>query len=178
MYEHYGLFGGEAKTIMAHCVYSSDDEVALMKKNQVYAAHCPQSNINLSSGIAPIRRYLEEEIPIGLGTDMAGGANMSMFRCISDAIGVSKLYWRLVDQGKKPLTTEEAFFLATKGGGSFFGKVGSFEEGYELDALILDDSGLRSTKGLTTKERLERYIYLADEGGRLAVKYVAGVEIF
>lgn len=107
VYDHYGLFGGDAKTIMAHCVYSSDEEVALMKKNHVYVAHCPQSNINLSSGIAPIRRYLEEGIPTGLGTDMAGGVNMSMFRCIADAIGVSKLYWRLVDQEKKPLTVEE-----------------------------------------------------------------------
>lgn len=177
VYDHYGLFGKDAKTVMAHCVYSSDEEVGLMKKNQVYIAHCPQSNINLSSGIAPIRRYLEEGIPIGLGTDMAGGANMSMFRCIADAVGVSKLYWRLVNQEQKPLTMEEAFYLATKGGGSFFGKVGSFEEGYELDALVLDGSGIRSTKALDTKERLEQYLYLAEEGGKLAGKYVAGTEV-
>ena len=115
---------------------------------------------------------------MGLGTDMAGGANMSMFRCIADAIGVSKLYWRLADQERKPLTMEEAFYLATKGGGSFFGKAGSFEEGYELDALVLDDSGIRSAKELDTKERLEQYLYLAGEGGRLAGKYVAGKNIF
>lgn len=178
VYDHYGLFGKDAKTVMAHCVYSSDEEVNLMKKNQVYIAHCPQSNINLSSGIAPIRRYLEEGIPVGLGTDMAGGANMSMFRCIADAVGVSKLYWRIADQERKPLTMEEAFYLATKGGGSFFGKVGSFEDGYELDALVLDDSGIRSTKALDTKERLEQYLYLDGEGGKLAGKYVAGKEIF
>lgn len=177
VYEHYGLFGGEAKTVMAHCVHSSDREVKLMKNNGVYVAHCPQSNINLSSGIAPVRRYLDEWIPVGLGTDMAGGANMSMFRCIVDAIGVSKLYWRLVDQGRKPLSIEEAFYLATKGGGAFFGKVGSFEEGYEVDALVLDDSGMRSTKELSTRDRLERYLYLAEEYGRLAGKYVAGKKI-
>ena len=162
---------------MAHCVHSSDREVKLMKNSGVYVAHCPQSNINLSSGIAPVRRYLDEGIPVGLGTDMAGGANMSMFRCIVDAIGVSKLYWRLVDQGSKPLSMEEAFYLATKGGGAFFGKVGSFEEGYEVDALVLDDSGMRSTKELSTRDRLERYLYLAEEYGRLAGKYVAGKKI-
>ena len=177
VYEHYGLFGKEAKTVMAHCVHSSDREVELMKRNGVYVAHCPQSNINLSSGIAPIRRYLEEGIPTGLGTDMAGGANMSMFRCMADAIGGSKLYWRLADQSRKPLTMEEAFFLATKGGGSFFGKTGSFEEGYEVDALVLDDSGIRTAKELNTKERLERYIYLAEEGGQIVGKYVAGKEL-
>ena len=177
VYEHYGLFGGQAKTVMAHCVHSSDTEVELMKKKGVYVAHCPQSNINLSSGIAPIRRYLEEGIPVGLGTDMAGGANLSMFRCMVDAVGVSKLYWRLADQGKKSLAMEEVFYLATKGGGSFFGKAGSFEEGYELDALVLDDKGIRSTRTLGTKERLERCIYLAEEGKRLAGKYAAGKKV-
>ena len=177
VYEHYGLFGGQAKTVMAHCVHSSDTEMELMKKKGVYVAHCPQSNINLSSGIAPIRRYLEEGIPVGLGTDMAGGANISMFRCMADAVGVSKLYWRLADQGKRPLAMEEVFYLATKGGGSFFGKAGSFEEGYELDALVLDDKGIRSTRTLGTKERLERCIYLAEEGKRLAGKYVAGRKV-
>lgn len=177
VYEHYGLFGGQAKTVMAHCVHSSDTEVELMKKKGVYVAHCPQSNINLSSGIAPIRRYLEEGIPVGLGTDMAGGANISMFRCMADAVGVSKLYWRLADQGKRPLAMEEVFYLATKGGGSFFGKAGSFEAGYELDALVLDDKGIRSTRTLGTKERLERCIYLAEEGKRLAGKYAAGKKV-
>ena len=177
VYEHYGLFGGQAKTVMAHCVHSSDTEMELMKKKGVYVAHCPQSNINLSSGIAPIRRYLEEGIPVGLGTDMAGGANISMFRCMADAVGVSKLYWRLADQGKRPLAMEEVFYLATKGGGSFFGKAGSFEEGYELDALVLDDNGIRSTRTLGTKERLERCIYLAEEGKRLAGKYAAGKKV-
>lgn len=177
VYEHYGLFGGQAKTVMAHCVHSSDTEVEFMKKKGVYVAHCPQSNINLSSGIAPIRRYLEEGIPVGLGTDMAGGANISMFRCMADAVGVSKLYWRLADQGKRPLAMEEVFYLATKGGGSFFGKAGSFEEGYELDALVLDDKGIRSTRTLGTKERLERCIYLAEEGKRLAGKYAAGKKV-
>ena len=60
-YDQFGLFGGEnCPTIMAHCVYSSDAEISLMKKRNVFIAHCPQSNTNLSSGIAPARRYLDE----------------------------------------------------------------------------------------------------------------------
>lgn len=177
VYERFGLFGGEARTVMAHCVHSVDREVERMRQKGVYVAHCPQSNMNLSSGIAPVRRYLREGIPVGLGTDISGGANLSMFRCMADAVGVSKLYWRLVDQEEKPLTTEEVFYLATKGGGSFFGQVGSFEEGCELDALVLEDQGIRTTRRLGTKERLERYLYLAEEGGRIVGKYVGGEEI-
>lgn len=178
VYDHFGLFGNEAPTIMAHCVHCPEEEIARMKNNHVYIAHCPQSNINLASGIAPVRRYLEESIPVGLGTDIAGGANLSMFRCIADAIGMSKLYWRLIDQEKKPLTMEEGFYLATAGGGSFFGKVGSFAPGFEMDALILDDKNIRTSRNLSTKERLERYLYLAEEGGKIVEKYVAGKKIF
>ena len=162
---------------MAHCVYSTDEEIALMKQAGTYIAHCPQSNMFLSSGIAPIKRYLDEGLNVGLGTDVAGGANLSMFRAISDAVGVSKLRWRCVDQDFAPLTIQEAFYLATLGGGSFFGKVGSFAEGYEFDALVLDDSGIRSVRELSVPQRVERYAYLANEGGMIAQKYVSGIKV-
>ena len=162
---------------MAHCVYSSDAELSLMKTRGVFIAHCPQSNTNLSSGIAPIRHYLEEELHIGLGTDIAGGHSLSMLRAIADAIQVSKLRWRLVDDSQKPLSLEEAFYMATMGGGAFFGKVGTFAEDYEFDALILDDSRLRHPQPLNSRERLERLIYLADDSC-IAGKYVSGNKIF
>lgn len=40
---------------MAHCVYCPEEEIQLMKEQGVYVAHCPQSNTNLSSGIAPVK---------------------------------------------------------------------------------------------------------------------------
>jgi len=70
-----------------------------------------------------------------------------------------------VDDREGMLNFKEAFFLATKGGGSFFGKVGSFEEGYEADFIVLDESGLESTlnKDFSLEDRAERYCYLASE---------------
>ena len=76
-----------------------------------------------------------------------------------------------------PLTTQEALWLATAGGGSFFGRVGSFAEGCELDALVLDDTAIRTPRELSLWERLERYVYLAEEGGRIERKFVAGCEV-
>lgn len=174
-YEHFGLLG--PRTVMAHCIYSDDTEVELLRRSGTYVAHCPQSNAQLSSGIAPIRRYMDLGMNVGLGTDVAGGADLSMFRCMADAVAVSKLRWRLVDESLRALTTQEALWLATAGGGSFFGKVGSLEAGYEFDALVLDDSAIRTPRELGVWERLERYVYLAEEGGRLAHKYVSGREI-
>ena len=172
-YDQFELFGGECPTIMAHCVHSSEEEIALMKEKNVFVAHCPQSNTNIASGIAPIRIYLDKDMKVGLGSDVAGGAHLSIMRAMTDAIQCSKLRWRMYDQSLKPLNFEEAFYLATKGGGEFFGKVGSFEEGYEFDALVLDDENLPHPQELTLKERLERVVYLGDDRN-VKNKYVAG----
>lgn len=176
-YDQFGLFGGDCKTIMAHCVYSDQRERGRMKERGVFVAHCPQSNMNLASGIAPVRKYLDEGISVGLGSDVAGGFTESIFRAMSDAVQMSKLYWRLADQGDKPLTIEEAFYLATKGGGAFFGKAGSFEDGYELDVIVLDDSHIEHPQKLDVKARLERYMYLSEEG-RISGKYVSGHKLW
>ena len=114
---------------------------------------------------------------MGLGTDVAGGVGESIFRAMADAVQVSKLRWRLVDESLKPLTVEEAFYLGTVGGGAFFGKVGSFEEGYEFDAVVLNDQSLKHPQPLGVKERLERFIYLSDER-HIDAKYVSGSNVF
>ena len=183
-YDKHDLFGDEnldsekVNTVMAHCVWSNDDEVKLMRENGVFIAHCPASNINLTSGIAPVRKYLDLDMKIGLGSDVAGGQTESIFRAITDAIGVSKMYLRYVDEDAKAVTFEEAFYMATKGGGEFFGKVGSFEEGYEFDALVLDDSILAHPLELNLRQRIERSIYLSlDMCGGIKEKYVCGNRI-
>lgn len=176
-YDSFGLFGKNAKTVMAHCVYSTDEEVELMKDNGVFVAHCPASNTNLSSGIAPIKRYLEKGLKVGLGTDMAGGHSDSLFRAIADTVQMSKLYYRLVDSTTKPVTFNEAFYLATKGGGEFFGKVGSFESDYEFDAVVIDDSVLPHPQELTVYERLQRAVYLNADCKGLFAKFVKGKKI-
>ena len=87
---------------------------------------------------------------------------MSMLRVIQYTIQVSKLHYAR-SEGKIPyLTLSEAFYLATKSGGSFFGKTGSMEKGYEFDALLVDDSYLNYDH-YPLPERLQRFIYLGDD---------------
>ena len=183
-YNEYDLFGinddinTQVKTVMAHCVWSTEEEVALMHKNGVFVAHCPASNMNLTSGIAPIRKYLDRGLHIGLGSDIAGGHSDSIFRAITDTIQVSKMYFRMVDESIKPLVFSEAFYLATKGGGAFFGNVGSFEEDFEFDAVVLDDSLLPHPQTLNLAERMERAVYLGLDTKKITAKYVSGRKIF
>ena len=183
VYNEYDLFGKnddidtDVKTVMAHCVWSTDKEVELMLQNDVFVAHCPASNMNLTSGMAPIRKYLDMGLNIGLGSDIAGGHSESIFRAITDSIQVSKMYFRLVDEAYKPLVFSEAFYLATKGGGAFFGKVGSFEAGYEFDAVVMDDSVLVHPQRIKLAERMERAVYLGLDDKKIIAKFVAGRKI-
>ena len=100
-----------------------------------------------------------------------------MFRAMTHAIQASKLRWRLLDQSVPPLTFDTAFYLATRGGGAFFGDVGAFEPGFALDALVLDDGNLDHPQPLSVRERLERAAYLGDERNIYA-KVVNGLRLF
>lgn len=175
VYEEFNLLG-QTKTVMGHCIYNTDEEIELMGKNKVYAAHCPYSNYNLSSGIMPVRKYLDKGVPVGLGSDIAGGNSLSIMSIIGCTIQASKMKWLDTNKELQPLTFNEAFFLGTKGGGSFFGKVGSFEMGYDFDALIIDDSSLTGLNELSIEERLQKIIYTGDDRN-ITERYVKGIKI-
>jgi guanine deaminase len=172
-YNRYGLFG-QTPTVMAHCVWTSGEELELMKRNKVMVAHCPTSNFNLSSGLAPVRTFLEEGMRVGLGSDISGGHDLNIFRMMVYAIQVSKMHYQH-NHDKAFLTLSEAFWLATKSAGSFFGRVGSFEPGYEFDALVIDDSDLNHSD-YSLLHRLERYVYLGDDR-QIVHRFCRGREI-
>jgi guanine deaminase len=149
-YADFGLFGGEVPTVMAHGVWPEETELTLMKERGIYLAHCPQSNTNLGSGIAPVRRFLNRGIALGLGSDVAGGIHSSIFRAMGDSIQVSKLrraFGVEDDEDYRPLGLEEAFWMGSAGGGAFF-HTGSFDPGYEFDALVIDDGDLADRKSV------------------------------
>jgi guanine deaminase len=85
------------------------------------------------------------------------------------------MVWHQSGKKYRPLTTSEAFYLGTKSGGALFGKVGSFEPGYEFDALVIDDSEL-GDNGRSLEERLQRYIYTGDDR-QIVERYVRGKRI-
>ncbi len=66
--------------------------------------------------------------------------------------------------------------MATKGGGAFFGNVGSFEPGYEFDALVIDDKSLQIELERSIEERVQRYIYCGDDRN-IKARFVKGQEI-
>lgn len=175
VYDAAGLFG-DVPTVMAHCVLVNEDEIELMVRKKVFVAHSPSSNSNLSSGIAPIRRLITRGIPVGLASDISAGHSVSMMNVMVNCAQASNIKWLESGRVDKPLSTTELFYLATKGGGKFFGKVGSFEAGYEFDALVIDDSNLSIFKPLSIKERLQKFIYTGDDRN-IKERYIAGEKV-
>ena len=171
-YDRYGLL---QHSVMAHCVHTREDELELLKERECYICHCPQSNTNLQSGAAPVKHFLEKGAKLGLGTDVAGGANLSMFRAITDAIHVSKLRSCLLLEDAA-ITVEEAFYMASLSGGGFFGKVGSFLTGYEADFLVYERKRESIREG-SLLERLEMLLYTENELFRMKAKFVSGRQI-
>lgn len=177
-YEIFNNMGCKATpTIMAHCVYSNEEEQEILKSHGAYIAHCADSNMNLSSGIAPISKFLSKGLNVGIGTDVAAGSSMNMLAAMLTTLQASKMYWRLVDSNVRPLSFSEVFYLATASGGSYFGNVGSFKNGYEFDAIVIDDSQMTTTRELSIKDRLERICY-NDTDCFICEKYVKGKKIF
>lgn len=172
VYDEAGLLG-QQPTIMAHCVLLEEEEIELLRKNKVFIAHSPNSNSNLASGIAPTRKLLKAGIPMGLASDISGGHSLSMRNVMVEGAQVSNIKWIESGKTETPLTTSELFYLGTKGSGRFFGKVGSFEPGYEFDALIIDDSEIIGLKEISIEERLQKFIYTG-HSKNIEVRYVAG----
>lgn len=176
-YERFGLFGGDCPTVMAHCVHPSEREIRHYVEKNIFVAHCPESNVNIASGIAPVRKLLDAGVKLGLGSDVAGGSNLSMFAALRLAIRSSKLYWQMLDRDSKPVTLDEALYAATAGGGAFFGKTGSLEEGYEFDAVAVSPGRFPSPRVLPLRDSLEQLLYLADERD-IEAKFVSGDTLF
>ena len=77
-YDRAGLW--KDHTVMAHCVHSDEREREAMREHGVVTAHCAGSNINICSGVAPVRTLLREGNLVTLGSDIAGGALLAMFQ--------------------------------------------------------------------------------------------------
>ncbi|MCI2058116.1 MAG: amidohydrolase family protein [Oscillibacter sp.] len=167
-YDEYGLWTD--RTAMAHCVWSDAAERQAMIRAGVTAVHCPASNRNLCSGVAPVRVMLSEGVKVALGTDIAGGDSVHMFDAVADAVRASKDR-RILDGWKtEALSVAEAWYLGTSAGASFFGDAPGFVPGQRLHAMAVDDSRLPpSPHPLSAAERFERCVYRRQSGAIRAV---------
>jgi len=167
VYNEYNLL--DHKTIMAHGVYLTDDELSLFKKKNSGICHCPVSNFMILSGILDVNRVLKAGVKIGLGTDVSGGCSSSMLEVIRKSIVASNTL-TFADETCIPLTYKEFFGLATIGGAEVLGlddKIGNFLPGKCFDALVINpdskDSPFDTFEMDQFSDVFQKFIFLGDD---------------
>ncbi len=167
-YDKYGLW--KCGTVMAHCVYSDAREVEAMRRAGVTVAHCAGSNINLCSGVSPVRWMLREGVHVTLGSDIAGGALLPMYKVVTMSIRASKIRRMETDWSEDFLTVPEGYYLGTTAGHRYFGAGEGFAVGDRLHAIVLDDSDFTEpTRPLSLAERFERAVYMTHRHNIISV---------
>jgi 5-methylthioadenosine/S-adenosylhomocysteine deaminase len=124
------------KFIGAHAVHLNEDEVSIASQRKITLVHCPDSNLKLGSGIAPIWEYVKSGVRVALGTDgEASNDNLSMLEEMSIMAKLQKGY--LEDSTAMPVNI--AIDIATKNGFEAFNiKAGIIKEGYDADIVIIN----------------------------------------
>lgn len=184
VYDKAGLLTDKA--IMAHGVHLSDEEVKLFAERGTSVSHCPNSNTNLKSGMCDVKRLIENNVHVGLGSDVSGGNRISILDSMRSALdtshhlnfmkkqnvcGTGKVTENSDENSKyEPLDYKQGIFLATLGGAqalSMDDKIGNFLVGKDFDALLIDtyagvtdkfDLPKTLTAGLTAEEKFQQLL--------------------
>jgi 5-methylthioadenosine/S-adenosylhomocysteine deaminase len=129
---------------LAHCIHVDDDEMGILKRTETNVAHCPSSNLKLGSGIAPVKRMLEEGISVSLGADGAACNNrLDMFTEMRSATLLQKAL-----HGPEVLPAKRVLRMATIDGARALGlgnDIGSLEVGKRADVIVVKLDSLHST---------------------------------
>ncbi len=134
-FEKLGIL--RANTCLAHCIWISEKEIALLREKDARVLHCPTSNLKLGSGIAPVPELLSRGISVSLGADGAPCNNtLDMFQEMRHAALIQKPV-----HGAQAMPAAAVFELATRGGAhalGLAGDTGSLEPGKKADIVLLD----------------------------------------
>lgn len=140
VYGDHGLLG--PGTILAHAVHLDKDECALLRENNCSISHCPLSNTFITSGEAPVKKYLyEEKINVSLGTDLSGGYEQSILGVARTSIMVSHHLAMDTTDYDPQVSVADALYMATSGGARACGlaeEVGTFQLGKKFDVQLID----------------------------------------
>ncbi len=144
VYDRAGALGpGGPRALFAHAIHLSEREIRRLAESGAGVAHCPASNLFLPSGIMPLARYLEAGIPVGLGSDVSGGPDPSIFEVMRVGAYAQHALQALGGELRPRLDPLGWLRLGTIGGAEVLGladTIGSLEPGMEADMIAVDAS--------------------------------------
>jgi guanine deaminase len=153
VYDRAGGLGPRA--VLAHGIHLSDREVDRLVETGTRVAHCPVSNLFLASGVMPLGRYLEAGMSVGLGSDVAGGPDLSIFSAMRTGFYAQNA--RLVAglDATPVLDPLDWLALGSLGGAKALGLeevTGSLEAGKEADVIAVDPSFVAPLPGVEDED--------------------------
>ena len=141
VYDRAGALG--PRTILAHAVHLSAREIGRLAESGAQIAHCPESNLFLASGTMPLSRYLAAGIGVGLGSDVAAGPDLSIFRAMRVGAYVQNARLVAARDAAPILGPLDWLRMGTLDGARVLGleaAIGSIEVGKEADLIVVDPS--------------------------------------
>jgi 5-methylthioadenosine/S-adenosylhomocysteine deaminase len=124
--------------VAAHCVWLSDEEIEIIKKNGVKVSHNPCSNMKLASGISPVSKLIENDICVSIGTD---GASSNNNLDLIEELKTASLLQKVSTLDPNVLNSHEAIAMGTIKGAEALGlsdEIGSIEVGKKADIILID----------------------------------------
>ena len=148
-------------SIFAHGIHLSDDELGMISDSGANIVHCPNSNRFLQSGVMPLVKMKGMDIPVGLGTDIAGGYSLSVLEEMKEAIEISKIKNMMTsgDENFPPISPEIALNMATIDAAKILkidSTTGNFQQGKDADFVILENQLSDMPESLQNPEFLLR----------------------
>ena len=128
----------DTRSVAAHCVWLTEEDMDLFARRGVSPVHCPNSNLKLASGIAPVRKMLDKGLNVTLGTD---GVSSSNNADLFEAVKLSALLSNGSTLDPTSLTAYQALKLATVNGAKAQGReneCGMIAPGLDADLIMLD----------------------------------------
>ena len=162
VYDRYGLL--DSKSVLAHGVHLTAEELDLLGRRGSRIAHCPNSNLFLGSGLFPLHRVLDAGVIVGLGSDIGAGTTPSLFNAMADAYKVQQVQ-------HVSLSPFHLWYLATLGGAralSLDNVTGSLQPGKSADFLALDLQAtpllaMRTERASSAEDVLAGLIFMGDD---------------
>jgi 5-methylthioadenosine/S-adenosylhomocysteine deaminase len=126
------------RLVAAHCVHLDEDEIELLARRGIKVAHCPESNMKLASGTAPVIRMLAAGLCLGIGTD--GSASNNDVDMFGEMATAAKLH-KVARMDPTAMDARAVVRAGTVGGAGCLGmekEIGSLAVGAKADLIVLD----------------------------------------
>lgn len=169
--DRYGVWDC-GRSIAAHCVWVTPEDMELMRRKNITCAHNPVSNLKLGSGVAPIPDMIKAGVNVALGTDgVSSNNNQDLF----EEIKLAAILHCGVRRDPMAITPMQALEMATVNGAKALGrKTGSVQPGYDADLILVDFTRPSLTP---CHDAVENLVYAA-RGGDVCLTMARGKVLY